>query len=115
MQIDLSSFDLYTLLQDTIQLFAEPAGSKGLKLNLLVAQNVPRLVRADGAKIRHVLLHLLSNAIQFNDSGTISVRVERLPSGESDEGVELRFRVSNIGDCPSGSLASTTVRKTYSS
>jgi two-component system sensor histidine kinase/response regulator len=68
-------FDVRTILEDALDLVAEPARKKGLEFGGFAAPDVPALVKGDPGRIRQVLLNLLSNAVKFTAHGTVSVRV----------------------------------------
>ena len=68
-------FDVRTILEDALDLVAEPARKKGLEFGGFAAPDVPALVNGDPGRIRQVLLNLLSNAVKFTAHGTVSVRV----------------------------------------
>ncbi|HMQ50724.1 MAG TPA: ATP-binding protein [Anaerolineae bacterium] len=68
-------FDLHRLLTEVNELFYAAALEKGLKLNLLLDDDLPQQIRTDPIKLRHVLLNLLSNAIKFTEAGSITLHV----------------------------------------
>ncbi|HAJ62523.1 MAG TPA: hypothetical protein DCP31_27450, partial [Cyanobacteria bacterium UBA8543] len=84
--LNLSSFDLYYLLdtlQEMLQLRAE---SKDIKLIFDRAKDVPQYVFSDENKLRQVLTNLLGNAIKFTQTGSVTLRVvSHQLSGNSDQ------------------------------
>ena len=54
-----------------------------LKFNLIVGDNVPDLLIGDEARLRQIMLHILSNAIKFTDQGFISLSVKSTEDPES--------------------------------
>ena len=88
-------FDVRAILEDALDLVAEPARRKGLEFGGFAAPDVPQMVKGDPGRIRQVLLNLLSNAVKFTTLGSVSVRVtvdEAIGSGAT-----VRFEVIDTG------------------
>ncbi len=88
-------FEPRTILEDALDLVAEPARRKGLELGGFAAPDVPFLVKGDPGRMRQVLLNLLSNAVKFTAQGSVSVRTtvdEAIGSR-----VTVRFEVIDTG------------------
>ncbi|MBL9100094.1 MAG: response regulator [Myxococcales bacterium] len=62
-------FDLHQLLDDLEDMLYLRAERRGLRLRLVRAPDLPRLVRTDGARLRQLLLLLLGNAIKLSPAG----------------------------------------------
>jgi PAS domain S-box-containing protein len=77
MTLSETNFDIYYLLADVEDMFALKAQDKGLHLRLDCAADVPKYICTDEVKLRQVLINLISNAIKFTDSGSVSVEVKR--------------------------------------
>ncbi len=74
---------------------AEPlAAEKGLVLRV-VPPDDSCAVWADATKLRQILLNLLTNAIKFTDSGSVSIE-----SGKCGEMIEIMVRDTGIGISP---------------
>jgi signal transduction histidine kinase len=71
--INLKVVDITQVLQDAIKLQAPKIEEKGLKLSWLKPD--PIIVRADPEKLKKVFVHVLSNAVKFTKSGSISISV----------------------------------------
>ena len=72
--INLKVVDITQVLQDAIDLQAPKIEEKGLKLSWLKPDNTI-IVRADPEKLKQVFVHVLSNAVKFTNSGSISISV----------------------------------------
>ncbi|MBD0392356.1 MAG: sensor histidine kinase [Microcoleus sp. C1-bin4] len=72
--INLEVVDITQVLQDAIDLQAPKIEEKGLKLSWLEPHD-PIIVRADPEKLKQVFVHVLSNAVKFTESGSISISV----------------------------------------
>ena len=114
---DLVDFNLRTVMDETIELYADQAEHKGLRLASIVYSDVPPVLRGDPGRVRQVLSNLIDNAIKFTESGEVIVRVSKesapLPSrsniaaaSELDNSLEapesemremIRFAVSDTG------------------
>jgi PAS domain S-box-containing protein len=68
-------FDLYDMLDSLEEMFRLRAGEKELILSVRRAEEVPRYVRSDEAKLRQVLSNLLGNAVKFTQEGSVALRV----------------------------------------
>ncbi|WP_445175491.1 ATP-binding protein [Microcoleus sp.] len=80
--IDLQVVDITQVLQEAIDSPTLKIEEKGLKLSWLEPQD-PIIVRADPEKLKQVFVHVLSNAVKFTESGSISVSVELEPRNNS--------------------------------
>jgi signal transduction histidine kinase len=72
--INLKVVDITQVLQEAIDLQAPKIEEKGLKLSWLKPDNTI-IVRADPEKLKQVFVHVLSNAVKFTNSGSISISV----------------------------------------
>lgn len=85
------AFDVGLLVSSVVEMFAEKARQKGLRLSVDVDGLPHRKWLHDPLQIRKVLRQLVSNAIKFTDAGEIKVRATAL----ADE--TLRFEVLDSG------------------
>jgi two-component system, sensor histidine kinase and response regulator len=88
-------FDLDASVSETIALFIEAAGQKGIQCRCHISPDLPQSLRGDPKRLRKPLRLLVDNAVKFTSSGEIEVRVEP----ESSDGAEarLRFTVRDTG------------------
>jgi signal transduction histidine kinase/DNA-binding response OmpR family regulator/HPt (histidine-containing phosphotransfer) domain-containing protein len=88
-------FNFRDLLDDVDNVFSPQAQSKGLRLQLELAPNIPLSICGDPNRLRQVLFNLLGNAIKFTNAGAITVRVAL--AREDAQAVQLRFEVHDTG------------------
>lgn len=95
MTVEEADFDLRALLAQTVRLWQGPVRAKGLSIRIEGARSVPAWVRGDAMRLRQVLNNLLSNALKFTESGTITLRLR----GWADEpsGHALLIEVADTG------------------
>jgi PAS domain S-box-containing protein len=89
-KLENTSFNLHSLLAETMRLLGPSAAAKDLELTYEFDSAVPAEVTGDPLRLRQILQNLLSNAIKFTPSGSVALTVSR------DETL-LRFTVRDTG------------------
>jgi signal transduction histidine kinase/ActR/RegA family two-component response regulator len=95
MRVELIDADPAAILEDVRLLMAEPASTKGLRLEVEWTTPAPAQIRTDPTRLRQILFNLVGNAIKFTAAGTISVQASVDAGGTS--GHRLVVRVSDTG------------------
>ena len=104
LELESTDFDLNDLVEKAIEILAMRANEKGLELTCHLSPDVPRAVIGDPNRLHQILINLISNAIKFTDSGSITVQVTRDP--ELPTPGAIRFSISDTGiGIPSDKLA----------
>jgi len=88
-------FNLRDMVDDTAELMAERAHTKGLELNPVMPLDLPVAARGDAARLRQVLINLIGNAIKFTEQGEVIVRLKVL--GVSEQDMRMRFEITDTG------------------
>ena len=88
-------FELRGFLEKTLQPFVLQGREKGVALELLVGDGLPKALLGDPVRLGQVLANLLGNALKFTQRGSIAVecRLEELREG----GARLGFSVADTG------------------
>ena len=95
LEMETLDFDLRSTVEDTCDLPALHAQTKGLEFTALVEADVPSALRGDPGRLRQVLTNMIGNAIKFTDRGEVAVSVGLVEEGET--AVTLRFEVRDTG------------------
>ncbi|WP_083287637.1 PAS domain-containing hybrid sensor histidine kinase/response regulator [Janthinobacterium sp. HH106] len=94
MQLQAGPVDLNGLLDEVLEMVRMRSGDQGIALRL-ERDGVPPLVRLDGAKLRQVLLNLLSNALKFIEQGSVTLSLSCQADGDGQ--MALAFAVRDTG------------------
>ena len=95
LQLDPVECDLVELVEQTAEMLAARAATKGIALLCdSPSQPLPR-VRVDAVRLRQVLVNLGGNAVKFTDRGQVTLRVTPLPGVEGS--LTLRLEVADTG------------------
>ncbi len=80
LELEVAPFDIRKLAAQIRLVWSETARLKGLDLTLDVDPATPGWLSGDAARVRQILMNLVSNALKFTDAGWVVVRIE--PAGE---------------------------------
>ncbi|MBI4969501.1 MAG: PAS domain S-box protein [Rhodospirillales bacterium] len=94
-ELERLAFDPRELVDDLFLLMTPTAEEKGLSLRLMFDPDLPRRVVGDPARLRQVLLNLISNAVKFTEKGSVVVTVEYVEA--DDDSIRLKFSVIDTG------------------
>jgi two-component system phosphate regulon sensor histidine kinase PhoR len=86
--LDLKDWDVSAIVRDLVGSFEDLAERRGLRVELAARPGIR--ARVDRKRIELAVRNLLDNAIKYTESGTISVRVQKLPEA-------IRVSVSDTG------------------
>ncbi|MFP4974243.1 response regulator [Paenibacillus sp. CN-4] len=95
MEMEEHLFNVETCIQEVLSLFSVEAGKKGLELAYFLSDKLPTLVYGDMARLRQVLVNLVSNAVKFTNQGGVYLVVSgsEAPGGK----MTLEFTVKDTG------------------
>jgi len=94
--IEPRTFDLHGLFADIDLMFRARAAAKGLRLELIGVESLPRWVVTDENKLRQVLINLLGNALKFTAKGSIILHAE-VRNDAPPGGLRLAVTVEDTG------------------
>ncbi len=95
LELESTDFDLSDLVEKSIEILAMRANEKGLELACHLSPDVPCAVIGDANRLHQILINLISNAIKFTESGSVTVRI--MPDPERSTPGAIRFSISDTG------------------
>jgi signal transduction histidine kinase len=95
LELNETNFDLHLLIDNLSIFFSNFARIRGLEFRVQRPANLPVTVHGDSGKLSLILMHLLSNAVKFTNTGEIIIRMEL--TSEDDSGYQIRFLIQDTG------------------
>jgi signal transduction histidine kinase len=74
---------LQDLREELERTFRQVAQDKGLGFGIVIAQDLPDVIRTDMPRLKQVLKNLLANAFKFTRKGEVTLKIEAAASGWS--------------------------------
>lgn len=90
-------FDLYSLLDDVVALVEKPARLKGIGVDVKVSSDVPRWITDHPTWTSQILTNLMSNAVDYTDTGRVCLDVSTTTTSRSGPGILYRVEDTGIG------------------
>ncbi len=95
LNIENISFNLDDVMDDIISMFAPMAYQKNIELIYHPSTELAHEIMGDPARIRQILINLISNAVKFTQNGHVIIRV--LLEGAEHARKNIRFTVTDTG------------------
>ena len=95
MEIIPVQYDLSSLINDLVNMIRDRATKKGLKLNVVVDENIPHLLFGDEIRIRQCVMNILTNAVKYTEKGEVTLSVSSAKTDQSH--ILLGFCVKDTG------------------
>jgi PAS domain S-box-containing protein len=96
LELQISRYDIASLIHDTVKLNIMRYESKPINFKLVVSGDIPLILAGDELRIKQILNNLLSNAFKYTQEGQIEFALFVEPH-EDDSSVIIVFRVSDTG------------------
>ncbi len=93
--VEITGIKIKKVLEEVCSNLAPVAENKGLKIKVNYDENISPLLRGDPIRVRQVLTNLVSNAIKFSDSGTVTITAKKTRNFTTKEAI--RFSVKDEG------------------
>jgi len=98
MELSRDTYEVASLINDTVQLNIMRYESKPIEFKLDVDENLPVILIGDELRIKQILNNLISNAFKYTQEGRINLNVTCEPfSINENPGIILIFTISDTG------------------
>ena len=88
-------FDLHHLAQNIRKSFYAKAVEKGLDIELLLTDDIPRYIIGDQIRLGQILINLVNNAVKFTKEGKVTVAIEKEQTDSNT--ILIKFKVIDTG------------------
>jgi signal transduction histidine kinase/CheY-like chemotaxis protein len=93
MMLEPIAVDMPALIHDAARAYELVAAGKGVRFDIGIEPEVPKMVRADPLRLRQILVNLLSNAVKFTEGGSVTLRVSMISAGQ----MQIKVRDTGLG------------------
>ncbi|MGE5671287.1 MAG: response regulator, partial [Fibrobacterota bacterium] len=90
-------FDLYSVIEDTIEMLSVRANEKNLELVCFIDPNIPPSVMGDAGRLKQIVYNLVGNAIKFSEHGDIYIHTEMIENNEDSIDIKISIADKGIG------------------
>jgi len=97
MAINPVQFNLYRLIEQTMQPLILKSKEKGLGMYLDIAKTVPARILGDPIRLRQILENLLSNAIKFTNTGYVLLKISTQANSKKQDEAKIHFSIIDTG------------------
>ncbi len=94
-ELAVERFDLHAMVKQAASVLQERAGAKGLMSGVDMADNCPRFIVGDAARVRQVLMGLIEMALRSTTKGSIRLYAS---INEASYPITVRFDVTDTGE-----------------
>jgi len=95
--VDRIPFDLLILIEDIMEGFSPQARVKNIELQLHFKHSLSKVYMGDPSRITQIFDNLISNAINFTESGSVTVLVSKLAELKSSDQIQVEVIDTGIG------------------
>lgn len=98
--IEHQPLELHRSIEEVLDLLAPKATEKNLEIVYHISRSVPVTVSGDAARLRQVLINIISNAIKFTLRGEIAISVDAKTLDNQQAELHFAIRDTGIGIAP---------------
>jgi two-component system, sensor histidine kinase and response regulator len=92
--LEMRDFDLRKFMEAVVEIVEIAARQKGLLVGVFIAPDVPMNLIGDSARLKQILMNLLTNAVKFTEEGGIQISIRQ---AEETNLPKLLFEIRDSG------------------
>ena len=100
MQLEQINFNLTNYVEQTIEVLANNAYSKGIELSCFIEPTIANNLQGDPTKFSQILTNLVGNAIKFTDRGGVSIDISAIATTDTQTTLYVQVQDTGIGIAP---------------
>lgn len=97
LELMFTEVNLKELVENIINQFKSVAALRGLKLKRSIDKKIPPVVFADPIRLAQILNNLISNAIKFTDTGSVTVSIKLNQLEDNKAGIHFSIKDTGMG------------------
>ncbi|NNE00721.1 MAG: response regulator, partial [Pirellulaceae bacterium] len=97
LELEVISFDLRNVIENTARMLGSRAAAKGLELACRIDPELPPMVMGDPGRLRQILVNLIGNAVKFTESGEVVITAEQKESTDRSTLLQISVRDTGVG------------------
>ena len=97
MELTETRYHLDSLLNDIVNIIEPRTQKKGLEFHVHVASDIPNVLWGDAARVRQVMVNVLSNAVKYTRLGSVEFEVSHRKRGAQEIALEIKVKDTGIG------------------
>ncbi|MCR5417524.1 MAG: response regulator [Lachnospiraceae bacterium] len=90
-------YDLSSVINDLVNMTQARVDEKGLKLNLDIDEQIPKLLFGDEIRIKQVVTNILTNAVKYTEEGSVSLSITHERPEDDPDHILLSVFVRDTG------------------
>ncbi len=97
MELQNTTFQITELTKTLQSIFTPLFEEKGLRLDLVVDQNIAHYLIGDYLRIKQILINIISNALKYTDNGSVSILINVKKNAKKHQEIEFSIQDTGLG------------------
>lgn len=97
MDIDVSEYELMSIVHDVSNIIMTRIGDKDVELILDIAPDIPRKLMGDINRLKQIIINLSNNAVKFTQKGQVVLQMNYEKSSEDEIILQVSVKDTGIG------------------